>query len=57
VVLRWKLNVPADEEEEQEADDYDCEDDPADPVIPCAAVAATVPVLVITSDHDGLVWC
>jgi hypothetical protein len=48
-------NLPADEEEEQEADDYNCEDDPADPVVPCAAVAATVPVLVIASSHDVLV--
>jgi hypothetical protein len=55
--MRWKLNVPADEEEKQEADNYDCEDDPADPVVPCAAVAATIPVLVITSNHGGLVWC
>jgi hypothetical protein len=43
---RWSVST---------ADDYDCEDDPADPVVPCAAVAAAVPVLVIASSHDVLV--
>lgn len=49
--------LPAKHEEEEEADDYDCEDDPADPVIPCASVAAPIAILVVASSHGILVLC
>lgn len=48
---------PAEDEEEEEAADYDGEDDPADPVVPCAAAVVPVAVAVATSGHGVLdVW-
>jgi hypothetical protein len=55
-MCEWR-DLPAEHKEEEEADDYNAEDEPSHPVVPCTTAAGIVgpPILVIASGHVVLV--
>ena len=52
-------NLPAEEEESEEADDNEREDEPADPVIPRISIATSLAgiTVICTSGHGVLDRC
>lgn len=45
-------NLPAEEEEEECADDDEAECDPSTPVVPCTSTTVRLPKGIVTSIHD-----
>lgn len=45
-------NLPAQEEEEECAEDDEAERDPSTPVVPCTSTTVRLPKRIVTSIHD-----